>query len=612
MALVIRMVYPVPANPDPVVTVQSPPTLIVPEPEIVLAPDPEELNEPVVKVWPPSARVGVDEVPNVVVPDTVNAPANVVVPVWSIVIAGMVLELPVMVPVPTMVTVKLVNVPLEDNVNPLRFRDVAAMVKAVVPKSNLLNQLLVVNLAIAVPDPVSVKFGALELEPPVVPNTNILITSAAAVNPPVPVTENPVAFAMSRLVELPVVVANTILPVPNAILRVLLRLELNVPVVNVYPARSNVPLFKVVATVAVVNVTAPASVVVPPGQLTVISTIGLPLGVNVPVPPKIAVNPVNVPPELNVKLPKVNDVVPGLKAVVPKSTLLKKPVLVIVCTAVPDPVNVKLTPLEIVPLEEAQLNVRVISAAAVKPPVPVNEKPMAIPILRLVAPAVVVANTMLPVPNAILRVLELVELNVPVVNVYPARSSVPAVNVVTAVAVVNVTAPASVVVPVLLMVSVTIGRPLGVNVPVPAVVIVNPVYAPPELNVRLLTVNDVVPGSNAVVPKSILLKNPVLVIVCTAVPDPVNVKLTPLAIAPAVVAQLNDLVMSAAAVNPPVPVAVKLVAVRISRLSVAVVVVANTMLPVPKAIERTPVPVLLNTPVVNVNPPRSNVPAVSV
>ena len=50
MALVIRMVYPVPANPDPVVTVQSPPTLIVPEPEIVLAPDPEELNEPVVNV----------------------------------------------------------------------------------------------------------------------------------------------------------------------------------------------------------------------------------------------------------------------------------------------------------------------------------------------------------------------------------------------------------------------------------------------------------------------------------------------------------------------------------------------------------------------------------
>ena len=81
MALVIRMVYPVPVNPDPIVTVQSPPTLIVPEPVIVLAPDPEELNAPVVNVCPPSARVGVDEVPNVVVPDTVNAPANVVVPV---------------------------------------------------------------------------------------------------------------------------------------------------------------------------------------------------------------------------------------------------------------------------------------------------------------------------------------------------------------------------------------------------------------------------------------------------------------------------------------------------------------------------------------------------
>ena len=547
-----------------------------------------------------------------VVPDTVNALANVVVPVWSIVIAGMVLELPVMVPVPTMVTVKLVNVPPEDNVNPLRFRDVAAMVKAVVPKSNLLNQLPVVNLAIAVPDPVSVKFGALTLEPPVVPNTNILITSDAAVKPPVPVTENPVAFAMSRLVELPVVVASTILPDPNAILRVLELVLLNVPVVNVYPARSNVPFVKVVATVAVVNVTAPASVVVPPGQLTVISTIGLPLGVNVPVLPKIAVNPVNVPPELNVKLPKVNDVVPGLKAVVPKSTLLKKLVLVSVCTAVPDPVNVKLTPLAIVPVVEAQLNVRVILAAAVKPPVPVKEKLVAVRISRLTAPAVVVANTILPDPNAILRTPEPVETNVPVVSVNPARSSVPAVNVVTAVAVVNVTAPASVVVPVLLIVSAGIGWPLGVNVPVPPKIAVNPVYVPPELNVKLPRVNDVVPGSNAVVPKSTLLKKPVVVSVCTAVPDPVNVKLTPLAIVPPVAAQLNDLVISAAAVKPPVPVKEKPVAAAIDKLTVAAVVVANTILPVPNAILRVLELLELNMPVVNVNPPRSNVPAVSV
>ena len=80
VALVIRIVYPVPINPDPIVTVQSPPTLIVPEPVIVLEPEPEELNEPMVKVCPPIASVGVDVVPNVVVPDTVNALARVVVP----------------------------------------------------------------------------------------------------------------------------------------------------------------------------------------------------------------------------------------------------------------------------------------------------------------------------------------------------------------------------------------------------------------------------------------------------------------------------------------------------------------------------------------------------
>ena len=60
--------------------------------------------------------------------------------------------------------------------------------------------------------------------------------------------------------------------------------------------------------------------------------------------------------------------------------------------------------------------------------------------------AVVCANTILPDPNAIERVLELLELNIPVVNVYPAKSNVPEVNVVVAVAPV-VTAPANVVVP---------------------------------------------------------------------------------------------------------------------------------------------------------------------
>lgn len=92
-----------------------------------------------------------------------------------------------MVPVPTIVAVKLVNVPPADNVRLSRFNVVAANTKAVVPKSNASNQLPVVNVGIAVPEPVKVNLGALVAVPPVVPNVNILVISAAAVNPPVPV-----------------------------------------------------------------------------------------------------------------------------------------------------------------------------------------------------------------------------------------------------------------------------------------------------------------------------------------------------------------------------------------------------------------------------------------
>jgi hypothetical protein len=63
-----------------------------------------------------------------------------------------------------------VNVPPLDKVNPLRFKLVAGTANAVVPKFNMLNQLLVVNVCIAVPLPVNVKLGEYSAEPPVVPN----------------------------------------------------------------------------------------------------------------------------------------------------------------------------------------------------------------------------------------------------------------------------------------------------------------------------------------------------------------------------------------------------------------------------------------------------------
>ena len=53
-------------------------------------------------------------------------------------------------------------------------------------KFNVLNQLPDVKVGMAAPL-VRDKFGALVIEPPVVPNTNVLVTDIALVNPPVPV-----------------------------------------------------------------------------------------------------------------------------------------------------------------------------------------------------------------------------------------------------------------------------------------------------------------------------------------------------------------------------------------------------------------------------------------
>ena len=89
-----------------------------------------------------------------------------------------------------------------------------------------------------------------------------------------------------------------------------------------------------------------------------------------------------------------------------------------------------------------------------------------------VVAAVGCTNAMLPDPNAILRVVELLALNMPVVSVNPARASVPLLNVVVAVTAV-LSAPAKVVVPEeLLMVNAAIVLPFGVTVPVPTMVAV--------------------------------------------------------------------------------------------------------------------------------------------
>lgn len=102
--------------------------------------------------------------------------------------AKMVLPLGVIVPVSIMFIDKLVYVPVLDKVKLLMFTEVDARVKAVVPKLRVLNQLPAVNTGIEVPDPVKVKLGAFENNPPeVVPTVKVRTAPAFVLNPPVPV-----------------------------------------------------------------------------------------------------------------------------------------------------------------------------------------------------------------------------------------------------------------------------------------------------------------------------------------------------------------------------------------------------------------------------------------
>lgn len=118
------------------------------------------------------------------------------------------------------------------------------------------------------------------------------------------------------------------------------------------------------------------------------------------------------------------------------------------------------------------------------------------------------------------------------------------------------------------------------------------------------------PGLKDVDPKSRLLNQLPVVNVPTEAPV-VNVKLGAFILPPPVVPKVYVLVIDASAANPPVPVLVKLVGFTILNTVVPAVVCAKTTLYEPNAIERTPVPVELNIPVVKL-PPRVSVPAVNV
>ena len=87
------------------------------------------------------------------------------------------------------------------------------------------------------------KLGALVAEPPaVLPKVNVLVISAAALNPPVPVLLKLVAFGILIFVAPAVVVPNMILLEPNDIARLLVLSEVTVPIVTSLSPKSTVPL----------------------------------------------------------------------------------------------------------------------------------------------------------------------------------------------------------------------------------------------------------------------------------------------------------------------------------------------------------------------------------
>ena len=277
-------------------------------------------------------------------------------------------------------------------------------------------------------------------DPPVVPNWNVLTQLRVDWKPPVPEPYVPslvhvklVAFAMLKFMAAPVVVANTILPLPNAIERALVLLELKIPVVSVYPFSTRLPLVNVVVAVAPV-VNASLNDVVPDTLLIVSARIVLPLLIILPVPTMFRVSDVKVPPDDSVRSPAMFNVVVGrAKAVDPKVRFLIKLVDVMVTIAIPAPVSDTLAALVASPAVAAMLIVLVTEASVVNPPGPVKVKLVAVAIDNTVAAAVVVDRVILPavaLPNAIERVLLLLELNIPVVRVTPsANVNVPAVNV---------------------------------------------------------------------------------------------------------------------------------------------------------------------------------------
>jgi len=219
------------------------------------------------------------------------------------------------------------------------------------------------------------------------------------------------------------------------------------------------------------------------------AAIDLPVLVNVPVPKKVTVKLVYVPPAVNVKLFKLNVVVAGVHELPVKFNVLKKEEEKD-GIAVPEVIDRFGALAAVPPLDEPKSNVLATVIAEVNPPVPVYVKPVAVVIASTVLPAVVWANMILLVPNVIDLTPDPVDENIPVVRLNPLSTNAPVVNVTVLLvaaapyALVNVTVPAE-----LLITKVpTLLPPALIVCVVPVNCISRLLYAPPVASTKVFGV----------------------------------------------------------------------------------------------------------------------------
>ena len=137
----------------------------------------------------------------------------------------------------------------------------------------------------------TVKFGAFEVVPPVVPNTTVAVAAMFLVKPPVPVHVKFVAVAIDNTVVAVVVLVNAMLPEPKVMARVDDPEELKIPVLKVKLASARVPCVRVNVFV-VPSVSASARVKVAPAPLTATLPSDLPAEVSAPDVMNVGLKPV--------------------------------------------------------------------------------------------------------------------------------------------------------------------------------------------------------------------------------------------------------------------------------------------------------------------------------